>query len=399
MRSPLDRDHWPEDESSLRTGLPLEGVRVLDLSRVLAGPLAAMVVGDLGADVIKVEQPTGDPVRAMGPPWLDGDATYFLAVNRNRRSVIADLTTTEGRELVRRLASSADAVIENFLPSQAESLGVATMRDELSEVVWVTVAPAASGGPLADEPAFDLLAQARSGLMGVSGSEASGPMKAGAPIADVITGLYAAVGLLAGLLDWARAGGPARRIEAPLLESTITALVNQAAGYLATGDAPRLLGNDHPSLAPYGPYSTSDLEILIAAGTESQWQRLVEVLGSPSLAGDERFRTNSERVAHRSELRSELEEQLITADCATWIDRLTAGGVPCAPVNDVPAALQQEQVASGDLIGEVELASGAVTKMVLSPLLVDGRRPGVRLPPPDLGEHTSDIQAKVMEEQ
>jgi crotonobetainyl-CoA:carnitine CoA-transferase CaiB-like acyl-CoA transferase len=395
-RRDVTADAWLDDVASIGTGLPLEGVRILDLSRVLAGPLAAMVLGDLGADVIKVEQPAGDPVRAMGPPSIGDTATYYVSVNRNRRSVVADLTTDEGRDLVARLAASADAVVENFLPSQAEDLGIAELRDRLSDVVWVTVSPAAQGGPLADQPAFDLLAQARSGLMGVSGTPESGPMKTGAPVADVVTGLYAAIGLLAALLDQqVRPGAPGRRIEAPLLESAVTVLINQTAGFLGAGAVPGLLGNDHPSIVPYAPYRTADRDVLLAVGTESQWTRLVEAIGAPELADDDRFARNGDRVVNRDQLRVLLEETLAQRGCDEWIGILSDAGVPCAPVNDVPAALGQEQIATGDLLTEVVLEDGATTGMVLSPLRVDGRRPGVRRRPPGLGEHTEEITSQM----
>ena len=389
-----EADAWPEDAASIGTGLPLEGVRVLDLSRVLAGPLAAMVLGDLGADIIKVEQPSGDPVRQMSPPSIGDTSTYYVSVNRNRRSVVADLTSPEGRRLVARLAASADAVVENFLPSQAEALGIAALRDALPDLVWVTVSPAALGGPLGDQPAIDLLAQARSGLMGVSGTPESGPMKTGAPVADVVTGLYAAIGLLSGLLEQKlRPGSRGRRIEAPLLESAITVLINQTAGFLGAGAEPRLLGNDHPSIVPYAPYRAADRDVLLAVGTEPQWARLVEAIGAPSLATDVRFARNADRVEHRDELRVELEAVLGARTCSEWIEVLGAAGVPCAPVNDVPAALHQDQVASGDLLAEVVLEDGSMTGMVLTPLRIDGRRPGVRRRPPGLGEHTAEIVA------
>ena len=389
-------DKWADDAASAGTGLPLEGIRILDLSRVLAGPMATMVLGDLGADVIKVEQPAGDPVRSMQPPTLGDTATYYLSVNRNRRSVVADLTTAEGREMVAQLAGAADAVVENFLPSLAQALGIAALRDALPDVVWVTVAPAASGGPLADEPAFDLLAQARSGLMGVTGTEESGPMKVGAPVADVVTGLYAAIGLLAALLNQQLApGSHGRRIEAPLLESAVTVLINQTAGFLGAGAVPRLLGNDHPSIVPYAPYRTADLEVLLAVGTEAQWARLVQALDAPALGSDPRFARNVDRVAHRAALRTALEQVLVGRGCEEWLAIFGANGVPCAPVNDVPAALRQPQVADGDLVTEVQIDEGVSTGMVLTPLRIDGVRPGVRRRPPRLGEHTDEIEAEM----
>lgn len=389
---------WPDDPSSQGTGLPLEGYRILDLSRVLAGPLAAMVASDLGADVIKVEQPSGDPVRAMAPPSIDGDATYYLAVNRNRRSMIVDMTTEEGRLLVRALAGQADAVIENFLPSQSAALGIDALRATLRDVVWVTVSPAASHGPLADQPSFDLLAQARSGVMGVTGSSASGPTKVGAPIADVVTGLYACIGLLAGLLDRERnPERPARRIEAPLLESMIASLINQAAGALATKSAPGLLGNEHPSIAPYAPYRARDGEVVLAVGTERQWHALGRAMEDPALCSDPRFATNVDRVANRDSLRTEIERRLAGQSIATWLERLEAAGVPCAPVNGIAEALAQPQIAQGDLLQLVTLSSGRVVPMVASPIRVDDESLPIRRRPPTLGEHTEEISTALRE--
>jgi len=208
-----------------------------------------MVVGDLGADVIKVEAPSGDPVRSLAPPRFGDDATYYLAVNRHRRNVVADLRDPQDFERVAELVRLADAVVENYLPSQVTSLGIDRLRAINPECVWVSITPATVGGPVADQPSFDLLAQARSGIMGVTGEPDGPPTKVGAPIADVVTGLYGAIGLLAGLFARLQ-GRPGRHFEAPLLESTMSALVNQAQGYLATGENPTRLGNDHPSITP-----------------------------------------------------------------------------------------------------------------------------------------------------
>ena len=280
--TPADQDprrdeRWPLHETNVNTGLPLEGIRILDFSRVLAGPLCAMVAGDLGADVIKVEAPTGDPVRSLAPPRFGDDATYYLAVNRHRRNITLDLRDPDDYATAVELVSVADAVVENFLPSQTSALRIDDIRAAHPDVVWVSVSSASSGGPLADEPSFDLLAQARSGLMGVTGEPGGEPLKVGAPIADVVTGLYAAVGLLAGLFARAtqRSG---RHFEAPLLESALSALINQAQGYLVTGVTPQRLGNDHPSITPYGPVRTRDGFLLLAVGTDSQFERLVEVI-------------------------------------------------------------------------------------------------------------------------
>ncbi|MDE3064071.1 MAG: CoA transferase [Acidobacteriota bacterium] len=380
---------WPLDPTNVGTGLPLEGVRVLDLSRVLAGPLCAMVIGDLGADVIKVEGPEGDPVRALAPPRWGEDATYYLAVNRHRRNVAADLKDPADFARVEALVRAADAVVENFLPSQVRVLGVDRLREVNPDCVWVSVTPATSGGPVADQPSFDLLAQARSGLMGVTGSAESGPTKVGSPVADVVTGLYAAIALLSGLVARA-AGRPGRRFEAPLLESTMSALINQAQGYLSTGANPRRLGNDHPSIAPYGPVPTADGLLLIAAGTDQQFARLVAVLDDAELSARTEWATNARRVAELAELRAVLGRIFSARPTGEWLDVLATSGVPHGPILDVAAAFDQPQVRDGDFLGEMSTPAGP-TRAMRTPLVIDGVRPPIRSGPRRWGEDTHAI--------
>ena len=380
---------WPLDPSNVGTGLPLEGVRVLDLSRVLAGPLCAMVVGDLGADVIKVEGPGGDPVRSLAPPRWGDDATYYLAVNRHRRNVVADLRDPDDFAAVLALVGEADAVVENFLPSQVRALGVERLRASNPSCVWVSVTPATSGGPLADQPSFDLLAQARSGLMGVTGDAEGEPTKVGAPLADVVTGLYAAVGLLTGLVARARQR-PGRHFEAPLLESTMSALINQAQGYLSTGVTPRRSGNDHPSIAPYGPVTTADGYLLLAVGTDVQYARLVAALGDETLAGRREWAGNDARVAGLAALRVELDRVFATRSSGEWLDVLANAGVPHGPIHDVAGAFAQPQVVEGDFLGEMDTPHGP-TRAMRTPLLVDGVRPPIRRGPRRLGEDTDEV--------
>ena len=374
---------WEIDGECADESLPLYGLRVLDFSRVLAGPLCAMIAGDLGADVIKVESPEGDPVRHLAPPRFGDDATYYLAVNRHRRNVIADLTNQYDRAIIEILLSEADAVVENFLPHQAAALGVTSWREQFPDVVWVTVSPASSGGPLSATPAFDLLAQAQSGLMGVTGEAGGEPTKVGAPVADVITGLYAAVGLLTGLLSRAR-GGATRHIEAPLLESTMTALVNQAQGYLATGVEPLRTGNDHPSIAPYGPVRTADGFILLAVGTDAQFAKLVELLDRDVLR-DQRWSSTAGRVGARAELRTILDEVFASDVTASWARRLSDARVPASPIETVSSAFAQQQIADGDFVVTTESPAGAL-RMMASPLTLDGRRPLVRRGPRRFGQ-------------
>jgi crotonobetainyl-CoA:carnitine CoA-transferase CaiB-like acyl-CoA transferase len=380
---------WELDPTNVGTGLPLEGVRVLDLSRVLAGPLCAMIAGDLGADVIKVEGPGGDPVRSLAPPTFGPDATYYLAVNRHRRNVVADLRDPADFAAVAELVTLADAVVENYLPSQVRALGVERLRSLNPECVWVSITPAAEGGPLADQPSFDLLAQARSGLMGVTGEPDGPPSKVGAPIADVVTGLYGAVALVSGL--FARASGrPGRRFEAPLLECTMSALINQAQGYLSTGVNPQRLGNDHPSIAPYGPVRAADGYLLLAVGTDGQFERLVAALGDAGLAERPAWSTNAGRVAQRSELRAALDAIFSRENVAHWARVLAAAGVPYAPIADVAGAFAQDQITGGDFVTTMG-SPGGVTRVMATPLRVDGRRPAVRRGPRAMGEDSDEV--------
>ncbi len=380
---------WPLDPANVGTGLPLEGLRVLDLSRVLAGPLCAMIVGDLGADVIKVEGPDGDPVRALAPPRFGDDATYYLAVNRHRRNVVADLKDPQDFARVEELVRAADGVVENFLPSQARALGVDRLRDANPECVWVSVTPATTGGAVADQPSFDLLAQARSGLMGVTGSEQSGPTKVGSPVADVVTGLYAAIALLTGLV--ARATGrPGRRFEAPLLESTMSALINQAQGYLSTGENPGRTGNDHPSIAPYGPVRTADGFLLVAVGTDAQYARLVTTLADPELSSRGDWVTNAARVRELADLQRILTRVFTQRTTAQWLDELASSGVPHGPIFDVAGAFAQPQIRDGDFVGTMSTSHGE-TRAMRTPLLIDGVRPAIRRGPRGLGEDTASL--------
>lgn len=380
---------WPIDASNVGTGLPLEGVRVLDFSRVLAGPLCAMVAGDLGADVIKVESPDGDPVRALAPPSFAGDATYYLAVNRHRRNVVADLRDPDDYAHVVELVRLADAVVENFLPSQVRSLGVDRLREVNPDCVWVSITPASSGGEMADLPAFDLLAQARSGLMGVTGSAEGVPTKVGAPLADVVTGLYGAIGLVAGLFGRVQ-GRSGRHFEAPLLEATMSALINQAQGYLSTGENPGRLGNDHPSIAPYGPVTTADGFLILAVGTDSQYVKLVDLLGDEALARRTEWATNATRVAALDQLSAALNRIFATRTTQEWLEVLARSRVPHAPILDVAGAFTQAQVRDGDFLGVMSTAGGDTTAM-RTPLLIDGVRPSIRRGPRGLGQDTAQF--------
>jgi crotonobetainyl-CoA:carnitine CoA-transferase CaiB-like acyl-CoA transferase len=382
---------WPLDEQNVGTGLPLEGLRVLDFSRVLAGPLVGMILGDLGADVIKVEGPEGDPVRSLKPPVYGGVATYYLAVNRHKRNIVADLRDPETFAHLGALVAEADVVVENYLPSQMQALNIAALKARNPDCVWVSITPATSGAELANHPSFDLLAQARSGLMGVTGEAQGDPTKVGSPLADVVTGLYGTIAALTGLVATLR-DRPGRHFEAPLLESTMSALINQAQGYLATGVNPKRLGNDHPSIAPYGPVRTKDGLLLLAVGTDGQYARLLEVLADTQLSSHENWETNDQRVVDRDELRDELHRIFSARTTQEWLAVLEPSGVPYAPILDVAGAFAQEAIANGDFVLEVDSSFGSF-KSMSTPLLVDGKRPTIRRGPRQLGEDNDELLA------
>ncbi|MCW2614858.1 MAG: L-carnitine dehydratase/bile acid-inducible protein [Frankiales bacterium] len=359
---------------------PLGEVRVLDLSRVLAGPYCCMVLADLGADVVKVERPgLGDDTRHWGPPFHGDDAAYFFSVNRDRRSVALDLTTPSGRAVVRRLAGAADVVVENFLPHHLVRLGLDALRDQTT-AVWVSVRGAGGDGPDGGKPGYDVMAQARSGLMSVTGT--TEPTKVGVAVADVVTGLYAAVGALAGLL----ARRPLR-VEVGLLEAAVSMLVNQASNALVGGEVPAFTGNDHPNIAPYGPVPCSDTALVLGAGNDAQFAALCAAIG---LDVRPPWWTNAGRVADRTALGSALAAVLGRRTAREWAAVLGEAGVPCAPVQDLGQLQDDPQLLATGQLQQVEHAAGPV-RVVGSPFRLDGVRPRVRRAPPLLGEHTTQV--------
>jgi crotonobetainyl-CoA:carnitine CoA-transferase CaiB-like acyl-CoA transferase len=365
---------------------------VLDLSRVLAGPYATMVLADLGADVVKVEHPAGgDDTRRWGPPFRGPDAAYYLSVNRGRRSVALDLTRADHREVLDRLLATADVVVENFLPRQLERLGL-DPEAELArrpELVWTSIRGAGSGGPGGEEPGYDAMVQARSGLMSITGPAGGPPTKVGVAVGDLFAGLHAAVALLAALRHRDRTG-KGQRIEVPLLETSIALLANQAANYLIGGQVPGPLGNHHPNIAPYGAYACAGGAVVVGAGNDAQFRRLCAALGRPELAGDPRFADNAARVRHAAELTGELEAVLTTRPAGHWQAALAEANVPAAPVNRLDQVFADEHVRAVGLVTEVDHASGPLPQ-VRAPVAMSATPPAIALPPPLLGEHTEAV--------
>lgn len=385
---------WPETPQAAVEGGPLEGMRVLDLSRVLAGPFAAMILGDLGADVMKIERPgVGDETRRWGPPFVtdpQGEevGTYYYAANRNKRSVEIDLSSDEGRRLLDELCRDADVLLHNFLPRVAAKLGLdpEELRERHPHLVVASISGFGGDGEYADRPGFDFVIQAMSGLMSITGPEDGEPTKVGVAISDVTAGMYAAIGILAAVTERQRSG-KGRCVEVSLLESQVSLLVNQAMNYLLGGVEPERMGNAHPNIAPYETYETYDRKIAIGVGTDKQFRNLCEAIGSPELAEDERFATNADRVENRKSLKDELEAHLGDHPVEDWLDRLWDADVPCGPVNTIANVFDDPLVR--DLVVEID----GVTQ-VGTPLKFDGDRPDMRLPPPALGadnQAVSDI--------
>ncbi len=390
---------------------PLAGILVADCSTVLAGPYCTMLLGDLGADVVKVEPPEGDGTRGWGPPWApDGDpsaprtAAYYLAVNRNKRSIRLDLKSAAGQDVLRRLLSRADALVDNFRAGGFARLGFddASLEALNPRLVHLAISGYGPDGPEAATPGYDFIIQAVSGLMSITGfpdADGGGPTKVGVAISDLTTGMLGAVGILAALSGRDRPGSPAsgrgQRIDISLLETTLSWLANQAQNYFVSGDAPDRLGNAHPNIVPYETFATADGAIAIAVGSERQWARFGPAIGLPDLAADPRFIGNGERVHHRAELRAILAARFALEPGHVWLQRLNAADVPCGPINDVAQALSTPQVAARRLVVEQEHRTLGRIRQVGPPFAFGVTPAGVRMPPPALGEHTDQILAEL----
>ncbi|MFE2041417.1 CaiB/BaiF CoA transferase family protein [Streptomyces sp. NPDC059477] len=362
----------------------LAGVRIADFSRILAGPFATMVLGDLGAEVIKVERPGGgDDTRAWGPPYdASGTATYFLAANRNKTSVVIDLSTPYGRERARELAVESGIVVENFRPGVMARLGLGyeELRAERPDLIYCSIS-AFGSGPGAALPGYDLIVQATGGLMSITGDPSGEPQKVGVALVDVLAGLFACVGLLSAVRHRERTG-EGQRVEVSLLGSLLAALANQASAFTAAGSVATRLGNQHPSIAPYETLPTKDGEIAVAVGNDRQFATLCAELGAPSLARDARYLTNTDRVAHRPELRRELSALLAREGTAQWARRLGEAGVPAGPVNDIAGAF-----ALAESLGLDPIARVGDVAVPSNPIRMSRTPPAYRLPPPSLPGH------------
>jgi len=388
---------------------------VVDCSTVLAGPYCTMVLGDLGADVIKVEPPGGDATRGWGPPWVgdeaDGTRTaaYFLAVNRNKRSIRLDLRRSEGAHVLRRLLAGADVLVENFRAGSLDGLGFGddALRAINPRLVHLAITGYGAASPDPARPGYDFVIQAESGLMSITGSsdeDGGGPTKVGVAIADVATGLQAAVAILAALVGRdagrGRDGGRGRdarahgqRIDLSLLDSTLAVLVNQAQNAFVSGVSPGRLGNAHPNIVPYQTFETADGAIAVAVGSERQWPRFCRALGLPALADEPRFASNGDRVANREELIATLAGRFAERTSAEWLAALDAAEIPAGPINDIAAAFASPWTAGRTV--ELDHPRLGRTRQVLPPFDLTATPATIRTPPPLLGEQTDEILAEI----
>ena len=371
---------------------PLDGLLVADFSRILAGPYATMLLADLGAEVVKVEGPRGDDTRSWVPPVHDGVSTYFLGINRNKRSVVLDFADESDAVLARELAKRADIVIENFRPGGLAKYGLDydTVAASNPRVLYASISGFGSGEQGRTLPGYDLIVQAISGLMSLTGPADGEPYRAGISVFDVMAGLHATIGLLAAL-HRRHETGRGQHVEVNLLSSALSGMVNHTSAYVAAGVVPYRMGNSHPSLFPYEPLPCSDGELIVTAGNDQQFRKLVDVLGVPELADDPRFARNPDRTARRDELRPLLVERLSTRTTMEWFRDITAAGIPCGPINTVDQGVAFAEDIGLDPVVDVGPADTSV-RSVRNPITLSESPPAYRLPPPTLDEHGAEIR-------
>lgn len=373
----------------------LEGIRVLDLSRILAGPYCTQILGDLGADVIKIEQPKlGDGSRAWGPPYAGGEAAYYLCVNRNKRSLTVNLKTAEGREIIRQIAAKSDVLIENFKFGEMKSLGLA--YEDLAKLnpslIYCTISSYGSTGPYKERPGFDFMIQAQSGIMSITGTPQSGPTKVGVAVVDITTGLYASNAILAAL--FARERDPAKggqQLEVSLYECALAWLANAGSNYLISGQPPSPLGNAHPNVVPYQPFETADVPLALAVGTDAQFRKLCAVIGQPELADDERYRTNQGRVINRGSLIPILQAALVQKTAGEWDSLLAVAKIPAGTIKTLDQVFDDPQTIALGIVQEIQHPTAQTVRVVGSPMHLSQTPTVIDRPPPLLGEHNHEL--------
>ena len=369
---------------------PLDGITVLDLTRVLSGPYCTMLLGDMGARVIKVEQPgKGDDTRAWGPPFLEGESAYYLSINRNKESVTLDFKQPEGRAVLDRLIEKSDVLVENFRPGTLTKLGLdyQSLAARHPRLIYCSISGFGHTGPRSKEPGYDAIMQAEGGLMSITGAADGAPYRLGVAIVDIVSGMFAAYGVAMALFARERTGR-GQEVDLAMLDATVALLTYQAGNFFASGKVPARLGNRHPSIVPYETFAASDGEFVLAVGNDEQWRRFCAIAELPD---DARFATNRQRVTAYDDLRPFVADRLRTKPRQHWIDRLTAAGVPCGSVRDFQELFADPQLAAREMLAYVEHATIGRLKTLGVPVKLSTTPGGVRTPPPTLGQHTDAV--------
>lgn len=376
---------------------PLNGIRVLDLSRVLAGPYCTMVLGDLGADVIKVESPEGDETRGWGPPFANGESAYYLCVNRNKRGIAVDFKTEEGRKILHELVNQSDVLVENFRPGTLArfSLDFDSLAAVNPKLIYCSITGFGQTGPLRDQPGYDFMIQAMGGLMSITGEPNGEPMKVGVAVADLFAGQNAVIAILAAVQARSQTG-KGQHLDISLFDSQVAMLANVASNYLVSGNMPKRYGNAHANIVPYQSFQASDVWFVVAVGNDRQFEKLCEVIGKQELANDERFGSNSERVKHRDELISLLKPVFLTKTSSEWLSMLEAARIPCGAINSLDKVFSLPQVEARDMLVHMEHSKIGDLSLVGSPLKFSATPVDYKLPPPRLGEHTDEVLKELL---
>jgi crotonobetainyl-CoA:carnitine CoA-transferase CaiB-like acyl-CoA transferase len=377
---------------------PLEGIRVLDLSKVLAGPYCSMVLGDHGADVIKVERPEkGDETRSWGPPFAGGESAYFLCVNRNKRSVTIDLKKKEGAEIARRLAKISDVLVENFVPGTMEGfgLGYEDLKSINPRLIFCSITGFGPDGPYRDRAGYDLVVSSIGGLMSITGPPDGPPCKVGVAITDVCTGIYA-YGAICSALHERNRTGLGKRIDLSLLDVQVATLVNMGSSYLVSGEIPARWGASHESIVPYQTFMAKDRHVTISVGNDGLWAKFCKLLGKDDWIDDPKYRTNDMRVRNRKDLIPLIEREVAGRTCGEWIEILSGEGIPCAPLNTIDEVFRDPQVLHRKMLLEVNHTKAGKVKLAGIPVKYSDGELEVRLPPPVLGEHTREVLSELL---
>ena len=371
----------------------LSSITVIDFTRVLSGPYCTMVLADHGARVIKLEHPVrGDDTRHWGPPFLGAESAYFLSINRNKESVTLDFKSAEGKEVLERLLARADVVVENFRPGtlDAAGFGAADVLSRHPRIVYCSISGYGQTGPRREEPGYDAVMQAEGGLMSITGEADGPPLRLGVAITDIVSGLFAAQGVMSALIAREKTGR-GQQVDIGMLDATAALLTYQAGNYFATGQVPARMGNRHPTIVPYESFRAADGDFVIAGGNDDIWRRLCRVIGKPELADDPRYRTNAERAAHYSEIKAELERALGTRRREEWVRDLTEAGVPCGSVREISEVLADPQITAREMVREVEHCTIGRARVINSPVKMSETPTSVRTAPPTLGQHTAAV--------